>query len=182
MVNREGYGPKNALSYIVSSISAINLVAIVQGHVFNNLGNSLTGYLAPKPAEAKANAKNNLFFWPFRSARRRGAQTLHYQIDNFDFPNAVQIQTPKVEPKSPPQPKRLQAANYTYSPPALVHLTSQPINPLTSAASPPATPTSTTSSSNPASAIPSTRCCSTPSCTRSRASSRARCLTKARAG
>jgi len=37
-----------------------------------------------------------------------------YQVDNFDFPNAVKIQTP---PKSTPQTKRL------------VHLTSMPINP-----------------------------------------------------
>jgi Transglycosylase SLT domain len=52
-----------------------------------------------------------------------------YQIDNFDLPNAVQIQTPKVEP---PKPKRLTTSrNYTYSPApgALIHLTSQPINP-----------------------------------------------------
>src|SRR6185503_6528028 len=41
------------------------------------------------------------------------AQT--YQVDNFDFPNAVQIQSPKVEPSK--QPKRL------------VHLTSLPMNP-----------------------------------------------------
>jgi soluble lytic murein transglycosylase-like protein len=39
----------------------------------------------------------------------------NYQIDNFDLPNAVKIQTPKVEPAR--NPKRL------------VHLTSQPINP-----------------------------------------------------
>ena len=41
------------------------------------------------------------------------AQT--YQVDNFDFPNAVQIQSPKVEPSK--QPKRL------------IHLTSLPMNP-----------------------------------------------------
>ena len=41
------------------------------------------------------------------------AQT--YQVDNFDFPNAVQIQSPKAEPAR--NPKRL------------VHLTSQLINP-----------------------------------------------------
>src|ERR1700752_10693 len=56
-----------------------------------------------------------------------------YQIDNFDLPNAVQIQTPKVEPAKPaPQTKRLTSSrNYTYSPApgALVHLTSQPLNP-----------------------------------------------------
>jgi len=38
-----------------------------------------------------------------------------YQIDNFDLPNAVQIQTPKIDPK--PEPKRL------------LKLTSMPINP-----------------------------------------------------
>jgi len=41
-----------------------------------------------------------------------------YQVDNFDFPNVVKIQAPKVEPFRPAtQTKRL------------VHLTSQPINP-----------------------------------------------------
>lgn len=38
-----------------------------------------------------------------------------YQIDNFDLPNAVNIQTPKIEPKN--QPKRL------------LRLTSMPMNP-----------------------------------------------------
>lgn len=46
------------------------------------------------------------------SATSLAAQT--YQVDNFDFPNAVKIQTPKIEPS---RPKRL------------VHLTSQIINP-----------------------------------------------------
>jgi len=41
-----------------------------------------------------------------------------YQVDNFDFPNAVKIQTPKVDPAKPAsQTKRL------------VRLTSYPINP-----------------------------------------------------
>jgi len=56
--------------------------------------------------------------------------TSSYQVDNLDLPNAVQIQTPKVEP--PKTPKRLtKSSNYTYSPPegALIHLTSQQINP-----------------------------------------------------
>jgi len=64
-----------------------------------------------------------------------GAQTPSgYQVDNFDFANAVQIQTPKVE-----SPKKVSRAtrrlttsrNYTHTPApgALVHLTSQPINP-----------------------------------------------------
>jgi soluble lytic murein transglycosylase-like protein len=46
------------------------------------------------------------------SAASLAAQT--YQVDNFDFPNAVKIQSPKIEPS---RPKRL------------VHLTSQLINP-----------------------------------------------------
>jgi hypothetical protein len=55
-----------------------------------------------------------------------------YQVDNFDFANAVQIQTPKVEPPKTPVTKRLTTSrNYTYSPApgALVHLTSQLTNP-----------------------------------------------------
>jgi soluble lytic murein transglycosylase-like protein len=55
-----------------------------------------------------------------------------YQVDNFDFANAVQIQTPKVEPRKTPVTKRLTTSrNYTYSPApgALVHLTSQLTNP-----------------------------------------------------
>ena len=51
------------------------------------------------------------------SAASMAAQT-SYQVDNFDFPNAVRIQTPKVEPSKPGrQPKRL------------VQLSSLPINP-----------------------------------------------------
>jgi len=46
------------------------------------------------------------------SAASLAAQT--YQVDNFDFPNAVKIQSPRIEPS---KPKRL------------VHLTSQLINP-----------------------------------------------------
>lgn len=38
-----------------------------------------------------------------------------YQIDNFDLPNAVRIQTPKIDPKTPGK--------------RLLHLTSMPINP-----------------------------------------------------
>src|SRR5829696_7600824 len=57
-----------------------------------------------------------------------------YQVDNFDFANAVHIQTPKVEPpkKLAPTTKRLTTSrNYTYSPApgALLHLTSQSISP-----------------------------------------------------
>jgi hypothetical protein len=57
--------------------------------------------------------------------------TSTYQVDNLDLPNAVQIQTPK--PAEPTKtPKRLtRSSNYTYTPPpgALIHLTSQQINP-----------------------------------------------------
>jgi hypothetical protein len=48
------------------------------------------------------------------SAGLATAQT-GYQIDNFDLPNAVKIETPKIEPKFPGK--------------RLVHLTSMPINP-----------------------------------------------------
>jgi len=68
------------------------------------------------------------------SASAAVAQTpSNYQIDNFDIPNSVQIQTPKVDPLKPaPQTKRLtKLTSYTYSPApgTLVHPTSQPINP-----------------------------------------------------
>jgi soluble lytic murein transglycosylase-like protein len=55
-----------------------------------------------------------------------------YQIDNFDFPNAVTVLTPKVEPRPAPPTKQLtKLRKYAYSPApgALVHLTSQPLNP-----------------------------------------------------
>ena len=55
-----------------------------------------------------------------------------YQVDNFDFANAVQIQVPNPEPVKSLATKRLTSSrNYTYSPPpgSLVHLTSQPLNP-----------------------------------------------------
>jgi soluble lytic murein transglycosylase-like protein len=50
------------------------------------------------------------------SAPSLAAQT-SYQVDNFDFPSAVRIQTPKVEPAEQRRPKRL------------VQLTSLSINP-----------------------------------------------------
>jgi hypothetical protein len=57
-----------------------------------------------------------------------------YQVDNFDFADAVQIQTPKVEPQNTPAAgtRRLNTSkNYNYSPTpgALVHLTSKLLNP-----------------------------------------------------
>jgi Transglycosylase SLT domain len=54
-----------------------------------------------------------------------------YQVDNFDFANAVQIQTPKLDPPQPPTRRLTKTRNYTYSPTpgALVHLTSQTVNP-----------------------------------------------------
>lgn len=54
-----------------------------------------------------------------------------YQVDNFDFANAVRVQT-RPEPAKKPVPKRLtRVRNYTYTPPAgaLVELTSKQINP-----------------------------------------------------
>ena len=60
-----------------------------------------------------------------------GAQTTSgYRVDNFDF-NAVTIETPKVDPPKKPAKRLLTSRNYTYSPApgALVHLTSQPLNP-----------------------------------------------------
>lgn len=60
------------------------------------------------------------------------AQTT-YQVDNFDFANAIRIQTPPEPPKKAlPGPKKLtKLRNYTYTPPAgsLVELTSKQLNP-----------------------------------------------------
>src|SRR5688572_24987030 len=69
------------------------------------------------------------------SAVSAAAQTSSgYQVDNFDFANAVKIETPKVEPLKKPvsATKRLTTSrNYTYSrsPGALVHLTSYSTTP-----------------------------------------------------
>ena len=67
------------------------------------------------------------------SAWSASAQTsASYQVDNFDFANAVQIQTPPPAPAKKPIPKKLtKLRNYTYTPPAgaLVELTSKPVNP-----------------------------------------------------
>ena len=55
-----------------------------------------------------------------------------YQVDNFDFANAVRIHTPPEPVKALPAPKKLtKIANYQYKPPAgaLVELTSKPLNP-----------------------------------------------------
>ena len=58
-----------------------------------------------------------------------------YQVDNFDFANAVRIETPPEPVKKTlpaPGPKKLtKIRNYTYTPPAgaLVELTSKPLNP-----------------------------------------------------
>ena len=60
----------------------------------------------------------------------RAQTSSSYQVDNFDLANAVQVQTPKVEPPKPA--KRLTTSkNYTNTPApgSLVHLTSQPMNP-----------------------------------------------------
>src|SRR5688572_17731113 len=57
------------------------------------------------------------------------AQT--YQVDNFDFANAVRIQTPP-EPAKKPLPKKLtKIRNYTHTPPpgALIELPRKALNP-----------------------------------------------------
>ena len=61
------------------------------------------------------------------------AQTAGYQVDNFDFANAVKVQAP-VEPVKEPvsaTKKLTKLTNYTYTPPpgALLELTSKPLNP-----------------------------------------------------
>jgi soluble lytic murein transglycosylase-like protein len=68
------------------------------------------------------------------SAASVSAQTASYQVDNFDFANAVKVQTPPVEPARKPSnavKKLTKAQNYTYTPPpgALLELTSKPLNP-----------------------------------------------------
>ena len=60
------------------------------------------------------------------------AQTSGYQVDNFDFANAVRIETPKIDPPKNSAVKRLtRSRNYTHvpAPGALIHLTSQSLNP-----------------------------------------------------
>lgn len=57
-----------------------------------------------------------------------------YQFDNFDFANGVKVQTPVVEPVKTPETKGRKLTHsrnykYTPSPGALLHLTSQPMNP-----------------------------------------------------
>jgi len=51
----------------------------------------------------------------FLSASAQAQRSAGYQIDNFDLPNAVKIETPKVEPKNPAK--------------RLVHLTSMSLHP-----------------------------------------------------
>jgi len=60
--------------------------------------------------------RNSFLFLAIIVASAPAALAQTYQVDNFDFPNTVQIQTPKIEPALKRVPKRL------------VHLTSQSIN------------------------------------------------------
>ena len=66
--------------------------------------------------------------WPTVAQSKAG-----YQVDNFDFANLVQVQTPAVaEPRKPGRTRRLTASQnfkYTPTPGALVQLTSMPVNP-----------------------------------------------------
>jgi hypothetical protein len=64
------------------------------------------------------------------SAAAQSPSNSSYQVDNFDFKNAVQIQTPRIDP--PKTPKRLTTSRnfkYTPQPGALVHRTSMATNP-----------------------------------------------------
>ena len=58
------------------------------------------------------------------------AQTASYQVDNFDFANAVKVQPPPVEAPKKPTKKLTKIRNYTYTPPpgALLELTSKQMN------------------------------------------------------
>lgn len=66
------------------------------------------------------------------TASQWSASAQTYQVDNFDFANAVRIQTPPEPAKKPATtPKKLtRIRNYTYTPPAgaLVELTSKQLN------------------------------------------------------
>ena len=55
------------------------------------------------------------------------AQTGSYQVDNFDFANAVKVQIPPVEPPKKTPKKLTRIGNYTYTPPpgSLIELTSK---------------------------------------------------------
>jgi soluble lytic murein transglycosylase-like protein len=60
------------------------------------------------------------------------AQSAAYQVDNFDFANAVKVQAPPpVEAPKKATKKLTKIGNYTYTPPpgALVELTSKQLNP-----------------------------------------------------
>jgi soluble lytic murein transglycosylase-like protein len=76
-----------------------------------------------------------LFLAVFTATQWSASAQTAYQVDNFDFANAVRIQTPpepvkKTLPASGPK-KLTKIRNYTYTPPAgaLVELTSKSLNP-----------------------------------------------------
>jgi soluble lytic murein transglycosylase-like protein len=76
-----------------------------------------------------------LFLAVFTASQWSASAQTAYQVDNFDFANAVRIQIPPEPVKKTllaPGPKKLtKIRNYTYTPPAgaLVELTSKPLNP-----------------------------------------------------
>ena len=93
----------------------------------------LSGLTIPKPKETK-NAKINPISGLISHLAGLSAQVPSgYQVDNFDFPNTVQIQTPKVDPPKKPlpyqKPDNVSQFQYSPAPGAFVHLTSQPMNP-----------------------------------------------------
>lgn len=98
------------------------------------LGSLSPSQARPEAQQKPANMRNSILFLAIIAlgAAAASAQTSPgYQVDNFDFANAVQIQTPKVEPPKPPTKRLTTSRNYTYSPApgSLVHLTSQPVKP-----------------------------------------------------
>ncbi len=108
--------------------------------MFNNVGNvnAVLGFLGlrasrlPRNTAEKTNkCENYSLFWPYFSPRSRARrrQPPSYQVDNFDLPNAVQIQTPKSNPPKTPKHLTKLETTPTHRPRRLLQLTSQPLNP-----------------------------------------------------
>ena len=77
-----------------------------------------------------------LLFLAFLTALSSSASAQTYQVDNFDFANAVRVQTPPPVEQPAKKPvaaskKLTKISSYTYKPPAgaLIELTSKPLNP-----------------------------------------------------
>ena len=99
--------------------------------MFGNCSFHVLGFFRPHQPQPEMMRKL-LLILTLLTANAPGIVAQSYQVDNFDLPNAVQVQTPRVEPKPASKPKQLtKLSNYTYAPApgALVHLTSQSLNP-----------------------------------------------------